>query len=235
VTGVAFCTLAIHEPYRRLARQIIADLNGFPFVVLTDVPGDFADLPVRAIRHEPTGPMAIDYAQRPETRFGERRGAAAYHDKRFALAAALDDHATAIFVDADSRAVAPPVPASFPPGLAVRRADPETVDAHLELWGADRRPAFERLAADVFGSVEALAAADWIYESCFAVTADGRESQFFDAWGAAADHLQAHDMFSGEGGVIGLAAAAVGWPVDYEALAAVADAIHHEGSGPKFS
>ena len=50
---VAFCTLAIHQPYRRLARQIIADLDGFPFVVLTDVPGDFADLPVRAIRHEP--------------------------------------------------------------------------------------------------------------------------------------------------------------------------------------
>jgi hypothetical protein len=233
VTQVAFCTLAIHQPYRRLARQLIADLAGAPFVVLTDEPADFADLAVRAIRHEPTGPMAVDYEGRPESRFGERRGAAAYHDKRFALAAALEEHRTAIFVDADCRAVAPPMPPSFPAGLAVRPAAAETVAAHLDAWGVDRKPAFEVLAAEVFGSVDALVAADWIYESCFAVTADGNEGRFFESWGAAADHLQARHVFSGEGGVIGLAAAAAGWTVDYSALADVAAAVHHEAGGPR--
>jgi hypothetical protein len=47
---------------------------------LTDEPDDFAALPVRAIPHAPTGPMAVDYLARlPPT--GEGRGAAAYHDK----------------------------------------------------------------------------------------------------------------------------------------------------------
>ena len=75
---------------------------------------DFADLAVRAIRHAPTGPMAADYlAHLPPT--GEKRGAAAYHDKRFALSAALEDFDTALYVDADSRIAALPPLGAFPP------------------------------------------------------------------------------------------------------------------------
>ena len=33
-------------------------------LILTDEPADFADLPVSAIPHAPTGPMAIDYLER---------------------------------------------------------------------------------------------------------------------------------------------------------------------------
>ncbi len=40
-------------------------------------------------------------------------------------------------------------------------------------------------------------------------------------------------MFSGEGGVIGLAAAFAGWSVDYDALTEFAGAIQHESGGPK--
>jgi hypothetical protein len=73
-----------------------------PWIVVTDEPEDFADLPVHAIHHTPTGPMAADYlAHLPAT--GAGRGAAAYHDKRFALLAGLQDFDTAIYVDADSR------------------------------------------------------------------------------------------------------------------------------------
>ena len=48
--SVCFCTLAIHAPYRRRARLLCADTAPAPWVVLTDEPSDFADLPVRAIR-----------------------------------------------------------------------------------------------------------------------------------------------------------------------------------------
>jgi hypothetical protein len=116
--AVCFCTLAIHAPYRRRARMLCADTAPAPWVILTDEPTDFADLPVRAIRHAPTGPMAIDYLQRLSPT-GDGRGAAAYHDKRFALQAALQDFDTAIFLDADSRIDALPVIDAFPSGLAV--------------------------------------------------------------------------------------------------------------------
>ena len=101
------CTLAIHAPYRRRARLLCADAPNLPWVVLTDEPDDFADLKARSIRHTPTGPMAADYLERiPPT--GGGQGAAAYHDKRFALLFALRDFDTAIFVDADSRLGASP-------------------------------------------------------------------------------------------------------------------------------
>jgi len=40
-------------------------------------------------------------------------------------------------------------------------------------------------------------------------------------------------VFSGEGGVIGLAAMYAGWTVDYKTLTKLAAATHHEGQGPK--
>jgi hypothetical protein len=226
------CTLAIHEPYRRRARQLCIDAAPTPVVVLTDEPAEFADLAVRAVAHAPTGPMASDY-RRLQIETGVAMGAAAYHDKRFALQAALEDYETAIFLDADSRVGRLPVLDGFPPGLAVRPTPPETVAEHLLLFGPQRRPLFERLAAELLGSAEALTRARWIYEDCFAATRDGREASFFEAWERGADLFQGERVFSGEGGVIGLAAAFAGWSVDYSALAGVAGAIEHESGGPK--
>ena len=137
-------------PYRSRARRLCADAPDLPWVVLTDEPDDFAGLPVRAIRHAPTGPMARDYLERiPPT--GEGRGAAAYHDKRFALQEALRDFDTAIFVDADSRIVARPVLGAFPPGLSVLPIVQKSVSEHLETCGSWRAPAFAELAAAPHG------------------------------------------------------------------------------------
>lgn len=229
--SVCFCTLAIHAPYRRRARLLCADAAPTPFVVLTDEPDDFADLAVRAIRHVPTGPMAVDYLRRPELT-GGGGAATAYHDKRFVLRAALAEFDTAIFVDADSRIDSLPALGTFPPGLAVRPAVPETIDAHLQAWGATRRPAFEELARQLMGDERALETARWCYETCYAVTRDGREDRFFAAWDLAADFLQGMSLYSGEGGVMGLAAAHAGWAVDYQALATIADRVRHHGGGP---
>jgi hypothetical protein len=229
---VCFCTLAIHTPYRRRARLLCADAATVPWIVLTDEPDDFADLQVRAIRHAPSGPMAIDYLARlPPT--GEGRGAAAYHDKRFALLAALEDFDTAIYVDADSRIAALPSPGVFPSGLAVLPIVQKSIAEHLDTCGSWRLPAFVELARHLTGDTEILHTAQWCHETLVAVTKDGRESRFFEAWSLAADYLQARGIYSGEGGVIGLAAAYAGWSVDYEALTGIAASIQHEGGGPK--
>jgi hypothetical protein len=229
---VCFCTLAIHEPYRRRARLLCADAPEVPWVVLTDKPRDFMGLGVRAIRHSPTGPMAVDYLSRlPPT--GSGRGDAAYHDKRFAILAALEDHDTAIFVDADSRIESLPTPGNFPNGLAALPVIRESVEQHLEKWGAWRQPVFAELAQFLNDDSNALREAHWCHESVLAVTKDGRESSFFQAWALAADFLQSRGVYSGEGGVIGLAALRAGWDVEYEALTEVGAAVRHEGGGPK--
>ena len=227
-----FCTLAIHAPYRKRARLLCADAPNVPWRVLTDEPDDFAGLPVRAVRYAPTGPMAVDYLERfPIT--GGGRGAAAYHDKRFALLCALQDFDTAIFVDADSRIGALPPLGVFPPGLAVLPVVRKSVAEHLETCGPWRMSVFVELALHLTGDADILQSARWCHETCIAVTKDGRESGFFAAWGRAAEFLQARGVYSGEGGVVGLAAAYAGWTVDYEALARIASVIQHEGEGPK--
>jgi hypothetical protein len=226
------CTLAIGAPYRRRALELIASAPALPWVVLTDAPEAFAHTPARALRHAPTGPMAADYLARiPAT--GQGRGAAAYHDKRFALLAALEGHATALYLDADSRFEAPPQLAPMPPGIAVLPVVRRSVDEHLDLAGQWRRPAFEALAEELLGDAAALREAAWCHEALIAVTKDGREGRFFEAWGRAADFLQARGVFSGEGGAIGLAAAYAGWQPDLDALLPVAAAVAHEGGGPK--
>ena len=230
--SICFCTLAIHAPYRQRARLLCADLAPASMVVLTDEPADFADLPVRAIRHAPTGPMAIDYLQRLGPT-GEGRGAAAYHDKRFALQAALEDADTAIFLDADSRVDPLPPIAAFPAGLAVLPLVKKSIADHLEACGPWRLSAFEDVARELTGSPGILRDARWCHETFIAVTKDGNEDRFFHAWSRAADVMQRQGVHSGEGGVIGLAAACAGWAVDYALLARLEPLIRHEGGGPK--
>jgi hypothetical protein len=228
---VCFCTLAIHAPYRRRARLLCASPT-VPWVVLTDEPDDFSDLPVRAIRHTPTGPMAVDYLERLRPT-GDGRGAAAYHDKRFALLAALQDYDTAIYVDADSRISRLPPLSVFSSGLAVLPVVRKSVAEHLDTCGPWRMPVFVELTRYLTGDADILQTARWCHETLIAVTRDGRESRFFEAWALGADFLQARGVYSGEGGVIGLAAAHAGWSVDYEALTGIGASIQHEGGGPK--
>jgi hypothetical protein len=230
--SICFCTLAIHAPYRQRARLLCADAPEVPWVVLTDKPRDFAGLKVRAIRHDPTGPMAVDYLERLPP-IGAGRGDAAYHDKRFAFSYALENFDTAIFVDADSRIEALPTPGNFPGGITVLPIVNESVAEHLERWGTWRQPAFAELARVLNGDADALRDARWCHEAVIAVTRDGRESNFFEAWSLAADFLQSRGVYSGEGGVIGLAALRAGWRVDYEALNEIGSAVRHEGGGPK--
>jgi hypothetical protein len=233
--SVCLCTLAIHAPYRERARMLFGDSPHLPWFILTDEPTEFAEfapLGLRTRYHEPTGPMAVDYVERlPPT--GVVRGAAAYHDKRFALIGALEQHDTAIFLDADSRISDRPVIGPFPHGICVLPQVDNTVRAHLGGVGSWRLPAFVALAEHLTGGTEILDSARWCQESCIAITRDGREDAFFEAWGRAADFLQEREVFSGEGGVIGFAAVIAGWSVDTTSLLTFATVVQHEGGGPK--
>lgn len=229
---VCFCTLAIHGPYRERARLLVGDVPEGPWVVLTDEPEEFEGLPVRAIRHQPTGPMAIDFGSRSPAE-GIERGEPAYHDKRFALQAALEEFETAIFVDADTRVRALRKLPIFGPGIAVTKEVNASIAEHLSRYGSHRRSAFERLAVQLTGDVEVINSARWCSEALIAVTKDGSEKKFFEAWERGAELLQSEGMFTGEGGVIGLAAVCAGWTVDYETLGKLARKMKHEGGGPK--
>lgn len=231
---VCFCTLAIHAPYRRRARQLFSDAPQMPWIVLTDAPEDFADLPVQAIAHQPTGPMAVDYLSRlPKTE--ARRGSAAYHDKRHVLAHGLAQFRTAVFFDADSRIRDLASLPRFEPGIAVLPVVRASVSEHLLKYGTWRRPTFESLARELTGDTALLDQARWCQESVIALTRDGRESRFFDVWGQGAAHFQSREVYSGEGGVIGLAAACAGWTVDVSCLERFGAQVWHEGGGPKRS
>ena len=227
-----FCTLAIHAPYRRRAQLLLGDAPGVPWIVLTDEPEDFANLPVRAIKHEPTGPMAVDF-QTGFPPIGQGLGRPAYHDKRFVLQAALKDFDTAIFIDADSRITSLPRLPKFSPGIAVDKFLRASISDHLNRYGQWRRRALEQLALELTGDTNVLNTARWCGEALFAVTKDGNESKFLEAWERSAKFLQDREVYSGEGGVIGLAAAYAGWTVDYHTLTKLAAAIKHERLGPQ--
>lgn len=230
--NVGFCTLAIHGPYRQRARLLVGDVPGVPWIILTDEPEEFAGLAVRAIRHVPAGPMAIDFLTKlPPT--GNGRGRPAYHDKRFALQTTLEEFDAAIFVDADTRFRSLPKLPTFRPGIAVVKEVYASIDEHLNRYGSHRRPAFEKLALHLTGDVELLKQARWCSEALFAVTKDGNEDKFFEAWARGAEFLNREGLFTGEGGVIGLAAMCAGWTVDYETLTKLAAKAQHEGRGPK--
>jgi hypothetical protein len=145
----------------------------------------------------------------------------------------LQDHDTAIFVDADSRIGALPPFGDFPSGLAVLPVVRKSVAEHLSACGPWRLPAFEELARHLLGHADALRAARWCHETLYAVTRDGNEPAFFAAWARSAEFLRDRGVHSGEGGVMGLAAACAGWIPDDEVLAGLGDSIRHEGGGPK--
>jgi hypothetical protein len=222
----------MHAQYHWRARLLCGDAPQVPWVVLTDAPDEFAELRVRVVKHLPTGPMADDYLRRLGPT-GNGRGAAAYHDKRFALLAALAEYDTAVYVDADSRIGTLPQLDTFPRGISVLPVVQKSVAEHLSASGSWRAPVFAELARHLTGSTDVLGAARWCHEALVAITKDGRESRFFEAWGVAADYLQTRGVYSGEGGVIGLAAACAGWTVDYEVASRIGAGIRHEGGGPK--
>lgn len=139
-----------------------------------------------------------------------------------------------MYLDADTRCLGcKPRAPRLDAGLAVTPFVNRSVAEHLEFCGQWRAPAFAEIARELTGGMDILERARWCHEACIAVTKDGREGVFFETWGRLAGMLQDRRVFSGEGGVIGMAAAMAGWSVDYQRIKPLAAAFSHEGGGPK--
>ena len=205
-----FCTLALGEVYCRLARQVAADLAsygpGLPFVVLTDNPLRFCDLPnVQPIYHR-------------------QRSVLGYNDKLSVIKRAIDQYRTAVFIDADARILGP-IDLSleiFRPGLSAFLLRPwaymqDTYDTspHAPQWQQKDLRMLARLR-DEFDLCDNGRDVPSVVESLFAVTAgDTRDAgAFLRKWNYLAEFCEGSKFFLHEGFSIGLAARLAGFPIE---------------------
>jgi hypothetical protein len=133
-----------------------------------------------------------------------------YNDKRFVLEKSLKLFPTAIFVDADTRLIESLSDnLDFTPGIVGYH---QSMVEHNKKYRPRDLPNLIRVSEKLGIPSEQV---NWIGESLFIVTRDGgKEQEFLHFWGKIALYLEMKGMHSGEGSIMGLAAAKVGWTVD---------------------
>jgi hypothetical protein len=203
-----FCSLAFCQRYRDLALLLAKDIEKYSpntyFIVLTDKISDFSQQPnVLAFKH-----------RRQSVKF--------YHDKRFAIAKALSMFNSCIFMDADTRILAP-VPADMEwikePGITARvyESMPKKYAKVIAgTAGVKLLQEFEvsKKAAEKINLELSDENIKFVYEYLFAVTKDsGKELEFLKQWEIIANYSELNGLYDSEGNAIGLAAAKVGLPV----------------------
>ncbi len=192
-----FCTLALGKTYRLFTQQLAKDLEknspGTFLVIYTDEPKDFTShANVLAFKHRQQGILLC------------------YHDKRLVMAEALVKFTAAIFIDADTRILSPlPEDLKWQPGITVGHR--ENLVEHVSKYTPERLPPLKNVASKLNLSLETTT---YVGESLFVIARDeGREIEFFKYWGKIGRYLELKGIHSGEGNVIGLAAAKVGWTI----------------------
>jgi hypothetical protein len=195
-----FCTLALGKKYRILAKQLAENLSTYSaktkLVVLSDRPQDFQNCQnVLAFEHHQQG---ILYC---------------FNDKRFVLEKALEYFEAAIHIDADTRIISTVSPdLHWQPGITAGHQ--ENLVEHVQKYTPERLSLLNRVA-DKLGI--AIANVTYIGESLYIVARDnGKEKEFFKEWGRIAHFLEMNRIHSGDGNLMGLAAAKVGWTVAKE-------------------
>lgn len=191
-----FCTLALGEKYRLLAKQLSQDLEkyspGTLLVVGTEKPNFFeSSSNVYAFHFKQKGILHC------------------YHDKRFVIEKALSEYSTAIAIDADTRIIDNvPTHIEWIPGFT---GCSRNILEHVKRRNPERLPTIETLAKKLNLSLENVS---WVGESLMIVSKNnGKETEFFQQWGKIGDYLELHGIHAGSGNAIGLAAAKIGWTV----------------------
>lgn len=192
-----FCTLALGKKYRLLTQQLARDLSeNFPggfLVVYTDKTEDFINYTnVLAYKHQQKGILTC------------------FNDKRFVIAKALSHFEAAIFIDADTRIISR-VAAHFNwmPGITTGHC--EKLLEHVRTYSVERLEALRRVASKLNLDLENV---NYVGESLFVIARDqGKEIEFFQQWDRIARYVELKGIHAGEGNVIGLAAAKVGWSI----------------------
>ncbi|MEB3182097.1 MAG: hypothetical protein VKL59_24130 [Nostocaceae cyanobacterium] len=208
-----FCTLALGSKYRFFVKQLAQDLEvyspGTMLVVYTDVPEDLKSQGnILAVKHQQEGILLC------------------YHDKRLPIARALSEFRVAIFLDADMRIIAPvPDNINWIPGITAGHQ--ENLLEHIEKYTPEKLVCTRKLAPKLKLD---LASTKYIGECIFIVTRDGgTEKEFIQEWGKIGRYFELNKHHSGEGTVMGLAAAKVGWDVHREGWEAIRNVTHHLG------
>lgn len=192
-----FCTLSLGTKYRIMSKQLANDLAqyapGIFLVIGTDRPKDFAENKnILAFKHYQKGILHC------------------YNDKRFVIREALSKFKTAIFIDTDTRITSDlPNNLEFPPGIIARQ---KNMLEHINKYRIQNVPIIEKLAQKLNIPINKV---KWIGESLFIVTKNqGKENEFLNFWALMSTYLELKGMHSGEGSIMGLAAAKVGWDVE---------------------
>ncbi len=210
--SVCFATLALGARHVFHACQLAADLERFApnsvLIVLSDNPSAFKECAnVIASRHRQQSPFRC------------------FHDKRFLINTAFEHAETCIVIDANIRVLAPLLPehtASLETGI--NAAHLYTIESK---WISDEQPdesippSLKREKAvvnRVLASLDLTAAkVRFPQEYLYAIKRSNNNDQiqsWLEAWGYLANYFDFHRLPWSEGFGIGIAAAAVGLPLE---------------------
>lgn len=184
------------ERYQLMAKDLASDLEKYApdaiLIVGTDDKRILKNCPnIQSFLHQQTGLLHC------------------YNDKRFVMARGLKDYRTAIYIDADSRITGQlPADLEFPIPII---GPHENLLEHLEKYRPRDVEKIKILAQKIDVPIEEV---QWVGEALFMLTrAGGQEDEFLKNWGLMANYLEMKGMHGGEGSILGLGAAQLGWQV----------------------
>lgn len=211
-SSLCFCTAAFGTKYNRMAQLLATDLAQFapvhPLILYTNQPHHFtAHGNVQAVKHT-------------------RRGVLPYHERRFAIAAALSIAPTVMYLDADVRICAPiPPDLQFLPGLTARSCG--NLHHHLQAQSQRHPESAEfrhkmtviRKMAHRIGVDPGHPDLKFINEFLFVLHPDqGREQQFLQLWGNLAIYADTLGLHKHPTYAMALAALKSNFPIHHHEM-----------------
>ncbi len=203
--SVCFSVLAFKSQYQRFAKSLAADLARFApgvfLVVGTENPKAFSECSnVIAFKLKKTGILHC------------------YNDKRFVIKKALQQFRTVIQIDADTKITAS-LPQNIDQSPGIAGSYLANMVEHSQRYNPRRLCHLNKLASKLGQEPNDIT---FVGEALFAITAEGAQAkEFIRQWDLMARYLEIKGLHSGEGNIIGLAAAKAG--LEITAPAWVAD------------
>lgn len=205
-----FCTLAIGQSYRNCAILLAKDLELYApktqLIILTDKPYWFDQQSnIKAFKYQPISCRI-------------------YNDKRIVINKALEFYKSCIFVDANIR-IKEQIPddINFQPGIVayscynVLKNFYKEGKNHPHHRRYQERNKIFKLLQQVSSYYKLnLKEVKFIFEAIFYVQKNAQYSQFIKYWEILADYYEDQGLYREEGIIIGLAAAAANFPVNYD-------------------
>ena len=200
VNEFCFCTLAVGKRYRTHAKMLAKDIQeqapNVPFLVLTDEPADF-------VEYSHTIPI--------KHRLQSVKG---YQDKRLVIEKSLEKFDTCIFLDSDVRIIGKvPLGLEWLPGITARTGR-SIIKQNVERKRCAEFAAIEQVAQKLDINLEET---KWFHEFMFVVKKQGgAEKVFLQLWQTISYFFEMQGVYSGEGNVMGLAAAKAGLTIRFD-------------------